>query len=71
MNAAQILKYLKWSNGRWVMCWRHPVTRYGCNRSRHFVSGFPTQADLVARRVVEAVSPLTKKQKPHVIGGLK
>lgn len=51
--------------------WRHPFSRYGCDYSRRLISRFPEQADRIARRSVEAGSPLTKKQTPTVLGGLK
>lgn len=51
--------------------WRHPVSRYGCDYSRRLISRFPEQADRIARRSIEAGSPLTKKQTPTVLGGLK
>lgn len=51
--------------------WRYPFSRFGCCRSRHLVSRFPDQVDRIARRSVEAGSPLTKKQTPTVLGGLK
>lgn len=51
--------------------WRHPFSRYGCERSHRLISRFPEQADRIARRSVEADSPLTKKQTPTVIGGLQ
>jgi len=53
------------------MRWRHPFSRFGCDRSLHLVSRFPGQADRIARRSVEAGSPLTKKQTPTVLGGLQ
>ncbi|WP_024900293.1 hypothetical protein [Brucella rhizosphaerae] len=51
--------------------WRHPFSRFGCELSRRLVSRFPDQADRIARRSVEAGSPLTKKQTPTVLGGLQ
>lgn len=53
------------------MRWRHPFSRFGCDLSRRLVSRFPDQADRIARRSVEAGSPLTKKQTPTVLGGLQ
>jgi len=51
--------------------WRYPFSRFGCDRSHHLVSRFPDQVDRIARRTIEAGSPLTKKQTPTVLGGLK
>ncbi|OYR18925.1 hypothetical protein [Brucella thiophenivorans] len=51
--------------------WRYPFSRFGCERSRKLVSRFPHQADRIARRSVEAGSPLTKKLTPTVLGGLQ
>lgn len=51
--------------------WRHPVSRYGCDYSRRLISRFAEQVDRIARRSVEAGSPLTKKHTPTVLGGLK
>nr|WP_278520098.1 hypothetical protein [Brucella anthropi] len=36
--------------------WRHPASRYGCDRSRQILNRFPEKADLIARATVEAGS---------------
>lgn len=51
--------------------WRHVGGRYDCVRSRDFLSRFPDRDDRIARRTVDAGSPLTKKQNPTVTGGLQ
>lgn len=51
--------------------WRHSFSRYGCDRSLQLLARFPDLADRIARRTVEAGSPLTKKQNPTVTGGLQ
>jgi|GEM_PF-2625437 len=51
--------------------WRHVGDRYDCERSRDLLARFPDPADRIARRTVEAGSPLTKKQNPTVTGGLQ
>lgn len=56
MTAARVLKYITWSNGRWGMCWRHPVSRFGNDRSRRVLAQFPQYADIIARLTVEAGS---------------
>ncbi len=41
--------------------WRHPLSRYGCDRSRRIVSRFihnPEKIDHIARLVIEAGSTL-------------
>ncbi len=50
--------------------WRHPSSRFESERTRRLLSRFPDQADRIARRTIEAGSPLTKKQTPTVLGGL-
>lgn len=69
MTSRPPMKYLKHDGGGWKMKWRHPLSRYGCDRSARLISRFPDQADRIARRTVEAGSPLTKKQNPTVTGG--
>ncbi len=50
------LKYLKWSGSEWKMHWRHPASRYGCDRSRRILNRFPQRADVIARLTVEGGS---------------
>lgn len=41
--------------------WRHPLSRYGCDRSRRIVNRFirnPEKIDRIARLVIEAGSTL-------------
>lgn len=73
MTATQILKFfiVDETGKPQPPRWRHPFSRFGCDRSLHLVSRFPDQADRIARRSVEAGSPLTKKQTPTVLGGLQ
>lgn len=61
MTINRVLKYITWSNGRWVMRWRHPLSRYGCERSRRIVERFsrnPAKVDHITRLVIEAGSTL-------------
>lgn len=51
--------------------WRYPLSRFCSDRTRRLLSRFPEQADRIARRSVETGSPLTNKQTPTVLGGLK
>lgn len=51
--------------------WRHVGDRYDCEWSRDLLARFPDRADRIARRIVEAGSPSTKKQNPTVTGGLQ
>ena len=62
MTSRAPVKFLKHDGEIWRMHWRHPASRYGCDRSRHLVSRFPDQTDRIARWTVEAVSPLTKSK---------
>ena len=73
MTVTQILKFfiIDETGKPQSLRWRHPFSRYGCDRSRHLISRFPDQSDRIARRSVEAGSPLTKKQTPTVLGGLQ
>ncbi|MEN5277332.1 hypothetical protein ABE527_10305 [Brucella sp. TWI432] len=70
MNTSQVLKYITWSNGRWVMRWRHPISRFGNDRSRRIVEHFshkPEKVDRIARLVIEAGSTLRSgKAVEHV-----
>lgn len=61
MTTSQVFKYITWSNGRWVMRWRHPNSRFGKDRSRRLVERFshkPAQVDRIARLVIESGSSL-------------
>ncbi|WP_421565933.1 hypothetical protein [Ochrobactrum sp. EDr1-4] len=73
MTASQVLKFfiIDETGKPQPLRWRHPFARFGCDRSLQLVSRFPDQADRIARRSVEAGSPLTKKQTPTVLGGLQ
>ncbi len=41
-----------------VVCWRQPVKRFGCARSRQILNRFPEKADAIARATVEGGSRL-------------
>lgn len=66
MTSAAPLKYLKYRQGQWAMHWRHPASRYGCDRSRRILNRFPDRADSIARATVEGGSrPHARKAVRH------
>ncbi|MBA8861771.1 hypothetical protein FHW19_003498 [Ochrobactrum anthropi] len=58
MSSARRMKYLIVDGFVGVMCWRQPVKRFGCDRSRRILDRFPKQADAIARATVEGGSRL-------------
>uniref|UniRef100_A0A193SCV9 Uncharacterized protein n=1 Tax=biofilter metagenome TaxID=1070537 RepID=A0A193SCV9_9ZZZZ len=45
--------------------WRHPFSRYGCERSHRLISRFPEQADRIARRSARRVHLSPKSKHPQ------
>lgn len=39
-------------------CWRHPFSRFGCDRLRRILNRFPHKADAIARATTEGGSRL-------------
>ncbi|WP_025090261.1 hypothetical protein [Brucella intermedia] len=58
MISRRRLKFLIVDEYSGVMCWRQPVKRYGCDRSRRILNRFPEKADAIARATVEGGSRL-------------
>ena len=56
MTSRAPMKFLKHDGEIWRMHWRHPDSRYGCDRSRRILNRFPEKADVIARVTIEGGS---------------
>ena len=65
MTSRAPMKFLKHDGEIWRMHWRHPDSRYGCDRSRRILNRFPEKADVIAQVTIEGGSRVRVGKATH------